>query len=233
MTKCRIVNNKQVTIHPLLSFSFSSNFSPFPENGVDHTAKRKHTKEKSNEREKKPRPTPQEWSATPQDTQAAKPSTPKTPAVPTQITFGRFEFNSGDSIDTDSKKKRTKKFQTKEKQLISTLKKVENEQNEINRLREENPEEGKEILRSKHWKTALAKAKGEKVRDNVQLLRKSIKKQHQIRTQSAKKWQKNKSETDKRMKEKQDKRTANLQKRKDEKKAKIKKRLVKKGRLVS
>ncbi len=126
-----------------------------------------------------------------------------------------------------------KKLPNKQKQLINTLKKIETEQNELNRLREENPEEGKEILRSKHWKTALAKAKGEKVRDNVQLLRKSIKKQTKLRQRSAKNWQKNKSEIDKRIKERQDKRTENIKKRKEDKKAKIKKRLIKKGRLIS
>jgi hypothetical protein len=201
----------------------------FSENGVDHTVKRKRIKEKSKEPEKKPRKTPKEWSTKPIDIPATKP----TPTVPNQITFGRFEFNTEDSIATKSKTKKFKKLPNKQKRLINTLKKVETEQNEINRLREENPEEGKEILRSKHWQTALAKAKGEKVRDNVQLLRKSIKKQSKVRQQSAKKWQKNKSETDKRVKERQDKRTANLQKRKDDKKAKLKKRLIKKGRLVS
>jgi hypothetical protein len=110
---------------------------------------------------------------------------------------------------------------------------VESEQDEINRLKEENPEEGKELLRSKHWKTALAKAKGEKIRDDPQLLRKSLKKQTKLRERSAKKWQSNKSLTEKRIKEKQDKRKTNLDKRKDDKKAKIKKRLIKKGRLIS
>jgi hypothetical protein len=231
MTKCLIVNNKQVII--FFSFFFSFNVFVFIENGVNHTSKRQRTKDKSTEREKRPRTSTKEWSATPADTKDSKPSTTKPSPVPSHITFGRFEFNTGDSIDTKSKKKKPKIFQNKQKKLINTLKKVESEQNELNRLKEENPEEGKEILRSKHWQTALAKAKGEKVRDNVQLLRKTIKKQTKIRERSAKKWQKTKSETDKRMKERQNKRQANLQKRKDDKKSKIKKKLIKKGRLIS
>ena len=229
MRKCLIVNSKKVFIRYL-----PINFPSFlVENGVDRTAKRERSKEKSKEREKKPRPTPVVWSATP--AKPSKTSTPKVSTVPNQITFGRFEFNTGDSIDTTSKKKKVKgkKFQTKEKQLINTLKQVEDEQKELTRLRDENPDEEKAVIRSKHWKSALAKAKGEKVRDNVQLLRKSIKKQQQLRTRSAKKWQKNKSETEKRIKDRQDKRNTNLQKRKDDKKAKIKKRLIKKGRLIS
>ncbi|CAF3029286.1 unnamed protein product [Rotaria socialis] len=204
------------------------------ENGVEENGKRKRTKDKSAERTKRPRSTTKEWIApSSNDNEESKPSTKTPPFVPNQITFGRFEFKTEDSVDTSSKKKKTKKFQNKKQQLISTLKKVESEQDEINRLKEENPEEGKEILRSKNWKTALAKAKGEKIRDNVQLLRKSIKKQSKLRERSAKKWQRNKSETNKRVKEKQEKRQTNLQKRKDDKKSKIKKRLIKKGRLIS
>ncbi|CAF3553832.1 unnamed protein product [Rotaria sordida] len=200
------------------------------ENGIDHTVKRKHTKDKSKEREKKARISTKEWtkttSSSSNDTHNSKSST-----IPNQITFGRFEFNTEDSIDTKSKKKKSKKFQSKQKQLINTLKQVESEQNELNRLQEENPEQGKELLRSKHWKTALAKAKGEKIRDNIQLLRKTIKKQNKRREQSAKKWQQNKSETEKRVKERQEKRKDNLQKRKDDKKAKLKKKLIKKGHI--
>jgi hypothetical protein len=205
----------------------------FTENGIDHTVKRKRTKDKSQDREKKPRTSTKEWSATPTDIQDSKPSTIKPSTVPNQITFGRFEFNTDETVEINSKKKKPKKLPNKQKQLINTLKKVESEQDELIRLQEENPNQGKEILRSKHWKTALAKAKGEKVRDNVQLLRKSIKKQTKIRERSAKKWQKNKSEIDKRMKERQEKRKTNLQKRKDDKKSKLKKKLIKKGRLIS
>lgn len=207
----------------------------FIENGVDHTGKRKRSKDKSTERQKKPRPATKEWKAPSSNgNQDSKPVT-KTAAstVPTQISFGRFEFNTEDSVDTKSKKKQQKKFQTKQQKLVSTLKKIESEQEEINRLQQENPEEGKELLRSKHWKTALAKAKGEKVRDDVKLLKKTIKKQKKLRERSAKKWKKNKSETDKRMKERQEKRQTNIQKRKDQKKLNIKKKLIKKGRLIS
>jgi len=142
------------------------------ENGIDHSAKRQRAKDTSKPREKKPRISPKEWSSTPSEAPSSKPSS----TIPTHITFGRFEFNTDNSSDTNSKKKKPKKFENKKTKLINTLKKVESEQNELIRLQEENPEEGKELLRSKHWKTALAKAKGEKIRDNVQLLRKTIKK---------------------------------------------------------
>jgi len=64
------------------------------ENGVNPIAKRKRTKDQSKEREKRPRTTTKEWSSTPIAPQGSKPSS--------QITFGRFEFNT-----EDSKKKKT------------------------------------------------------------------------------------------------------------------------------
>lgn len=206
----------------------------FLENGEDRAAKRQRSKDKSQEPKKRPKPPVKEWKPTPTDTEKTPSPTAKSSTVPNQITFGRFEFKSEDGVDLDSKKKKKgKRLPTKQKQLINTLKQVENDQSEIKRLNAENPAEGKALARAKNWQTALAKAKGEKVRDNAQLLRKSIKKQAKIRQRSAKKWKQNKVETDKRMKERQDKRQTNLQKRKDEKKAKIKKRLIKKGRLIS
>lgn len=126
-----------------------------------------------------------------------------------------------------------KKFESKDKKLKTTLKKLQTEQEEISRTIEENPEQGKELIRSKHWKTALAKAKGEKIRDDPQLLRKTIKRQQKKRDRSTKRWKENKNQTEKRIKERQEKRQTNIQKRKDEKKAKIKKKLIKKGRLIS
>lgn len=197
------------------------------ENGVDHRAKRKLSKEKSKEREKKPRMTPKEPKIVRISTK------PTDESVKSSITFGRFEFKSDDQIETKSKKKTKTKFESKENQLKKTLKQIESEEEQIKRLKEENPMESKEILRSKHWKSALAKAKGEKVRDNVQLLKKTLKKEQKRKERAAKKWKVKKAETDKRMKERQEKRQTNLQKRKDEKKAKIKKRLIKKGRLIN
>jgi len=69
------------------------------ENGVDHTEKRKRTKEKSNEREKRPRTAPKEWVATPSNTEESKSVASKSSTVPNQISFGRFEFKTDDSIE--------------------------------------------------------------------------------------------------------------------------------------
>ena len=149
-----------------------------------------------------------------------------------QITYGRFDFNTDEVPTEKSKRKISKKPQSKEKQLKNTLKQLEAEQEEIKRVGTEDPDQSEQLVRSKHWKTALAKAKGEKVRDNPQMLRKTIKKEQKRREKSAKKWNENKKQTEKRIKERQEKRRTNLEKRKDQKKAKIKKKLIKKGRLI-
>lgn len=49
-------------------------------------------------------------------------------------------------------------------------------------------EEGQKLLQEKGWEKALKKAKGEKVLDNPQLLKKSIKRVNQQKDRSRKKW---------------------------------------------
>ena len=117
MIKCLIVNNKQVSTFILPLFSLIESFGFFLENG---TEKRKRTKEKSEEREKKPHKTPKEWPTKPVDVPKTKPA----PTVPSQITFGRFEFGTPDSIPTKSKKKIIKKQPNKQKKLVNTLKRL-------------------------------------------------------------------------------------------------------------
>lgn len=183
--------------------------------------KRKRSKETTKERPKKIRMAP-----------AVELPLKEKENLPAKISYGRFEFNAVEAASEKSKSKKLKKGQSKEKKLGKTLKKLENEQEEIKRLREENPERGREIVESKRWKTALAKAKGEKILDDPNLIRKSIKKKQKIREKSSKKWKQLKKQTEQRVKQRQDKRQANIQKRKDDKKAKMKKKLIKKGRLI-
>jgi len=106
-TNSSILNNKQKSTTPISREELLKKLhDKMPhrqqqtENGVDSIAKRKRTKDKSQEREKRPRITKERLS-TPIDTQKPKPSITKPSA---QITFGRFEFNT-----EDSKKKKPKK----------------------------------------------------------------------------------------------------------------------------
>lgn len=93
-------------------------------------------------------------------------------------------------------------------------------------------EKAQELKEKLAWKAALAKADGQKVRDDPDLLKKSVKKQEQIKRSSAKKWQARKEGVKKAQEERQKKREANINKRKDDKKNKKLKKAVKRGRVI-
>jgi len=49
-----------------------------------------------------------------------------------------------------------------------------------------------EITKKKQWENAMKKAKGEKVLDNTQLLKKSLKKEKKMKAKSTKQWKERK-----------------------------------------
>ncbi|XP_050523918.1 surfeit locus protein 6 homolog [Daktulosphaira vitifoliae] len=82
------------------------------------------------------------------------------------------------------------------------------------------------------WTNVLAKAEGAKVKDNVELLKKTVARKERQKKISKTKWDERAQLLEKNKKEKQDKRTNNLLKRKQDKKEKIKKKAIKKGRYI-
>jgi len=93
-------------------------------------------------------------------------------------------------------------------------------------------DKAKELKQRDAWNNVLAKAEGVKVKDNVELLKKTIARKERQKKVSKTKWEERKNTLEKTKKEKQDKRTNNLLKKKQEKKEKIKKKAIKKGRFV-
>ena len=71
-----------------------------------------------------------------------------------------------------------------------------------------------------------------KVKDNVELLAKSIKKRDKMKQQSKKKWDERIEAQEKRKEDQQKKRKANIGKKKTEKKEKKLNRLAKKGKFI-
>jgi len=93
-------------------------------------------------------------------------------------------------------------------------------------------EKAKKLKERDAWNNVLAKAEGVKVKDNVELLKKTIARKERQKKVSKTKWDERKNTLEKTKKEKQEKRTNNLLKKKQEKKEKIKKKAIKKGRFV-
>ncbi|XP_072383964.1 surfeit locus protein 6 homolog [Diabrotica undecimpunctata] len=140
-----------------------------------------------------------------------------------KIVYSKIDF------DTLGRQKKVKK----EKDPKKLLEKLEKQKENIEKLKESgNVEKAIEIKEKSQWKNALAKAEGQKVKDDPYLLAKSVKKQEQKQRSTKKKWEQRQQKVEKAKKEKQQKRTENIMKRKKEKKNKKLKKAVKKGKVI-
>lgn len=120
-----------------------------------------------------------------------------------------------------------------EKDPKKLLQKIEKQKEKIEKLKESGEnEKAIEIKEKSAWKNALAKAEGQKVKDDPQLLMKSLKKKEQKKRSSKKKWDKRVEGVQKSKQEKQQKRMENIQKRKKEKKTNKLKKAAKKGKII-
>ncbi|XP_003699854.1 surfeit locus protein 6 [Megachile rotundata] len=139
-----------------------------------------------------------------------------------KMVFSKFDFSE---IGTKKKppRKDTKKILLELKQKKEKLKEME-QSGEI--------EKAQELKEKDAWKSALAKASGEKVKDDPDLLKRTIKRKDQQKKQSAKKWESRLENVQKGIRERQEKRQENIMKRKKEKKLNKFKKAAKKGRAM-
>jgi acetyl-CoA carboxylase beta subunit len=146
-----------------------------------------------------------------------------------QVVYSKFDFISEDKRGQSSmgKEKRGKAKPT------DLLKKAENYESKIARLETQGKKEDAVIVaEGRKWDTALKRAEGEKIRDDPFLLKKTIKKQDQLKQASRKKWQERIEHVDHQKKQRVDKRNTNIQARKDDKKKRSIKLQRKKGRML-
>lgn len=140
-----------------------------------------------------------------------------------KIVFSKFDFTG---LGTKHEKK-------KEKDPKKILENMEKQKEKLKNLEAQGEKEKATELKEKFaWKNALAKAEGEKVKDDPILLKKSIKKKDDQKKSSKKKWDVRKEGVKKAQDEKQRKRTENLAKRKKEKKVTKLKKAAKRGRII-
>ncbi|KAJ1725716.1 hypothetical protein LPJ53_000195 [Coemansia erecta] len=98
------------------------------------------------------------------------------------------------------------------------LAKIESKNKEIDELRKTDSEKADRIEAKDKWSKALNQAKGEKVKDDVKLLRKTVKRMDQQKAKSSREWTERKNQLDTKMKERALKRDANVKARVDAKK---------------
>lgn len=129
----------------------------------------------------------------------------------------------------ETNKKHKKKTEKDPKKILNTLKETKKK---IFELEKEDKEKAVSIKEKQQWSTALKRASGEKVRDDPELLRKTITKEKNQKVRSQKKWQARIDRVQKEKDDRQKKRTDNIQARKNDKKKRKMKKAIKKGSYV-
>lgn len=89
-----------------------------------------------------------------------------------------------------------------------------------------------EVKQKLLWKSAFEKTEGVKVKDNVEILQKTIKKRQKLKKKTKVDWKNRVKNVEDKQAARQKKREDNLKKRQDDKKKTKLKRAVKKGRII-
>merc|ERR1719383_131070 len=142
-----------------------------------------------------------------------------------KVVFSKFDFTSNEVANPDTKKKHL--------DPKAALAKIAKKKEKLDSMKEKGlTDKVKRIEDKSAWQTAIDKAEGVKVKDDVELLKKSLKRQEQRKKSSKKKWEQRAENVEKKMGARQDKRKDNLQKRKKDVKDNKKKKSIKRGRLI-
>ncbi|XP_014610779.1 PREDICTED: surfeit locus protein 6 homolog isoform X1 [Polistes canadensis] len=141
-----------------------------------------------------------------------------------KMVFSKFDFSE---IGT---KKKSLKSEKDPKKILQQLQQKSEKLKELEQSGEKDKVE--EIKEKEAWKTALARANGEKVKDDPDLLKRTIKRQELQKKRNSKKWESRLESVQKSKQERQDKRQDNISKRKKEKKTNKLKKASKKGRII-
>ncbi|XP_015189408.1 PREDICTED: surfeit locus protein 6 homolog [Polistes dominula] len=141
-----------------------------------------------------------------------------------KMVFSKFDFSE---IGT---KQKSLKSEKDPKKILQQLQQKKEKLKELEQSGEKDKVE--EIKEKEAWKTALARANGEKVKDDPELLKRTIKRQELQKKKSSKKWESRLESVQKFKQERQDKRQENITKRKREKKTNKLKKASKKGRII-
>lgn len=156
-----------------------------------------------------------------------KKNSKKQPVEPSdQLLFG--------GLTTESQMKKRRKTITglHGKNYKQLLVKLEKKEEEIKKLETVDKQAANEVLQEKKWKAALDRASGQKVKDNLDLLKKALKRKEKLKEKRKKAWEERKENLEEKLKRKQARRERNIQTRKDSKKQTKLKKALKKGRII-
>lgn len=160
-----------------------------------------------------------------------------------EIVYSKFDFTADKTLKKKAanKKPNLSKAATttpattasvKPKDYKVLLKKLKQKREQIDELKKIEPEKATELEMKEKWRSVIDKAAGVKVRDDPELLAKSIKRLEKKKEKSRKSWEERVKGVEARKQHLQEKRKKNLDKRKEKNKEKKLKRLKKKGRVI-
>jgi hypothetical protein len=160
---------------------------------------------------KKPKHEPATTAAPPAPTAKGSGTSPK--KLKQDLQFGTFTFTDGKPIPTYLAQK------PKKKPLKQLIKDVEERNKQMQEL--SNTAEGQKLKDDEKWDAALKKASGEKVKDDLHRLKRSLKRKEREKKKSATEWKGRMEQVARSQREAQEKRKANIsekvKKRKDKK----------------
>ncbi|CAG5119763.1 unnamed protein product [Candidula unifasciata] len=139
----------------------------------------------------------------------------------------KFDFSVSFKGDTPS---RTSDLRGRDYKRL--LEKVEKRKEKVEKLKEKDLEKGKKLEEKFQWQAVLSKARGEKVKDDPNLLKKAAKRKDKMKEKRKKSWDGRVKTVEESQQKRQQKRQTNIQKRKNENKDKKRKKLIKKGRIL-
>lgn len=142
-----------------------------------------------------------------------------------KMVFSKFDFSE------IGIKKKLPKNQNDPKKILQQLQQKKEKLKQLENVGDK--EKAEDIKEKEAWQSALAKASGEKVKDNPELLKRTIKRKEQKKKHSANKWNSRMEKVQKSIHDRQEKRQQNIMKRKKEKKSNKLKKAAKKGRIPS
>jgi hypothetical protein len=156
-----------------------------------------------------------------------------------QVVYSKFDFESSrnkkppkDTNNNNNPSSQLTVANAKPKDYKKLIKKLqsEKERNELFKVAE--PELASQLELKTKWKSAIDKASGLKLKDDVDLLKKSVKKMDKKREKSKKGWSERSKLVEQSKRSAQEKRQKNMDKRKDKNRENKMKKLKKKGRVL-
>lgn len=143
--------------------------------------------------------------------------------------YSKFDLVS----DTTNYSSESQLHQSKKRKLEEKLKEAEREKRKIEKLQEKDEEAAQQYKKSKSWKSALEKSEGVKVKDDINLIKKSLRRKKKIKKKSAEKWKERNEAKEMGIQKRQEKRNKNIKMRKDRNRDQKLAKLKTKGRVIN